>query len=637
MDKRSSLKFREKRVSGRALFLTLLLLLPNVYLIGMLEGVWHTLHMTTQSVPMNSLVLLLFLVGINQGIKRFAPQKAFSSQELLVIYFLLSLASVVLSHDTLLSLMGVIPHYAQFANPENRWENLFGPYLPKGLLLDKPEIARRFYSGNPTYWDADYLLAWAKPALLWGIFVSALMGVLLSLNVFLRQPWAEYERLSFPLLRLPMELVDPQNRLLRQSLFWTGLLLASSIQLLNGLHYLYPFVPALPVKGYDLLMFLKSPPWNAIGGTSLAFYPFVIGLAFLLPTDLCFSLWFFFLMGKALRVLGSAMAWDVSPRYPYLGQQAVGAIVFLSLYTFWRVRKHLYLCIYRAIKPEVPLDLLYRYAFCVLFTSGLFLVGFCLYMRMSLLILPFFLGLYLFLGIGVARLRAEVGPPVHSILSANPQDVIELVAGTQKISRQDLTALHLFHWFNRYNRAHPMSQSLEALQAGVLAGIPLKPFWMTMLGTVLIALVLGFLIFPLLFHRHGAGRAGEVVAVGWSTFNGLQSVVASPQPSDLGGSVALIVGGVVAVFLSSLRVRYAGWPLHPAGYALGMSSAVDYYWVALVITWTVKVLIVRYGGVKGYRTTLPFFLGIIMGDYLMAFLWSLASLLLGQATYEFWP
>ena len=38
------------------------------------------------------------------------------------------------------------------------------------------------------------------------------------------------------------------------------------------------------------------------------------------------------------------------------------------------------------------------------------------------------------------------------------------------------------------------------------------------------------------------------------------------------------------------------------------------HWIVLI-----KSLIIRYGGVKLYRASLPFFLGLILGDCLMGF------------------
>jgi hypothetical protein len=59
--------------SWRAVALSLLLLPLNLYWIGVTEGLWHALHMTTLSLPMNALMLLLTLCWLNGLVGRFFP------------------------------------------------------------------------------------------------------------------------------------------------------------------------------------------------------------------------------------------------------------------------------------------------------------------------------------------------------------------------------------------------------------------------------------------------------------------------------------------------------------------------------------------------------------------------------------
>jgi hypothetical protein len=47
-------------------------------------------------------------------------------------------------------------------------------------------------------------------------------------------------------------------------------------QLLNGLNFLYPSVPQIPLKRVNIGPLFTSPPWNALGETNVSFYPLVI-------------------------------------------------------------------------------------------------------------------------------------------------------------------------------------------------------------------------------------------------------------------------------------------------------------------------------------------------------------------------
>ena len=86
---------------------------------------------------------------------------------------------------------------------------------------------------------------------------------------------------------------DFAGHLFRNRLMWMGFIAAGGIDVINGLHFLYPTVPTLGGRLYDIGPLFTEKPWNAIGWTPVAVYPFIIGLSFFIPLDLSFSCWFF--------------------------------------------------------------------------------------------------------------------------------------------------------------------------------------------------------------------------------------------------------------------------------------------------------------------------------------------------------
>ena len=111
---------------------------------------------------------------------------------------------------------------------------------------------------------------------------------MLCMNVLIRKRWSEEERLSYPIVQIPLAMTDPKSGFWSNRLMWIGFALAAALDGLNGLNYLYPSIPALPYRGddLDLSRFVPDRPWNAIGATRADFYPFMIGLAFLLPQSI---------------------------------------------------------------------------------------------------------------------------------------------------------------------------------------------------------------------------------------------------------------------------------------------------------------------------------------------------------------
>jgi hypothetical protein len=95
-------------------------------------------------------------------------------------------------------------------------------------------------------------------------------------------------------------------------------------------------------------------------------------------------------------------------------------------------------------------------------------------------------------------------------------------------------------------------------------------------------------------------------------------------------------GGAFALLLALARNRLEGFPFHPMGYALGVGSSVDRWWLPLVVCSILKGAIIRYTGMRGYRQAVPFFMGLVLGQYTISCLWSLVALWVNEPMYWSW-
>jgi hypothetical protein len=57
----------------------------------------------------------------------------------------------------------------------------------------------------------------------------------------------------------------------------------------------------------------------------------------------------------------------------------------------------------------------------------------------------------------------------------------------------------------------------------------------------------------------------------------------------------------------------------------------------LIICLVAKWLILKHRGIRSYRRAVPFFLGLVLGDFLMGSIWSLLSIVLNTTMYQFYP
>lgn len=158
----------------------------------------------------------------------------------------------------------------------------------------------------------------------------------------------------------------------------------------------------------------------------------------------------------------------------------------------------------------------------------------------------------------------------------------------------------------------------------------------------MIAVVLGIIsTFWSLLHMYyinGAATAkiiaGYRTGIGNYAFDRLNSWVLNPKKPDGAALTAMAAGGTFAIFLTAMKSRFLWWPFHPIGYGLAVSYAMDYFWFTAFIGWFCKFLTLRYGGIKLYRTLLPFFMGLILGDYVIASTWTLIGWALGIPIYR---
>ena len=86
------------------------------------------------------------------------------------------------------------------------------------------------------------------------------------------------------------------------------------------------------------------------------------------------------------------------------------------------------------------------------------------------------------------------------------------------------------------------------------------------------------------------------------------------------------VGALVFIFLALMRLRFLWWPFHPVGFIIGFGLLHYPMYFSFLIAWLVKCLVLRYGGLRLYRQTLPIAIGLLMGDVLNRSLWNVISL-----------
>jgi hypothetical protein len=87
---------------------------------------------------------------------------------------------------------------------------------------------------------------------------------------------------------------------------------------------------------------------------------------------------------------------------------------------------------------------------------------------------------------------------------------------------------------------------------------------------------------------------------------------------------------VVALLLGVVRTTFVKSPFHPLGYILATAySDHTTIFFPMLVAWACKSLVLKAGGLPLYRRFIPFFLGLVIGQYAIAgILWPLLTLTL---------
>lgn len=611
-------------------------------------------EITIQTFFMGIAFLLFVLTLVNLAIRRWlGPHAAMNQPELMVLYTMLSLSSVVAGIGNLGFFTPFLANPFWYASPGNKWQE-FWPLLPSILGPRDREILEGFYYGHSTFFQPRVMAAWALPLIVWGLFFLVLIGTVLCLATILRRRWTDEEHLPFPVLTLPLEMTREDGALYRNRLLWFGFALPCFLHSLNTLHSMYPALPHLPINTMGDLVPNLTHPWTGLGSITYLLHPSGVGFGYLVNTDVLFSLWFFYLLKKAFNLLGVMANWrdsglglygDSAAQFPYTGFQAWGAWLAISLTALWTGRRYFQAYIGRAVQGvEAPEDrneaLSPRLAVAGFLIGFLALCAFVWWMGGSLWIPVVFLGIYVLLMIALSRLLAETAVLSPLLAWVDPQSILPGVLGTRGLARADLAQMATLSWFNLDYRAAPMPQVLQNLVGVRRAGGRLRPVVAVILLASAVAIASALLWDLQLYYTQGAATANVNqyrINMGSAPWNRLQSWLEHPKPPEPMALTGMAVGAGITGLLSFLRARFVGFPLAPAGYVLNVSWANELFWCDMFVAWLCKVAFLRYGGMRFYRKTLPFFLGLILGDFVTGSVWSIVGMLMGLNLFRTFP
>lgn len=637
----------EPRLRLRAVGVGLLVVVPNCYWITRSETILYDDFPTCLSLFVNAVFTLTVLLTLNWILARLSPRLSLNRLELLVVYAMTCMASSLASLDMIPWIFAAAAPPFRLHPTNQQWEPMMRPLLPRWLVVSDPAVLEPFYQGHTSFYRPEFLSAWAVPLTAWFLFVLLLLTVMLCLTSFFSRRWIDQDKLAFPILEIPLAMTGEkgERRLFSRSAFLLGAGLAAGLDVLNGLSFLYPVVPSIPVKWYNVNVLLP-PPYNQTWFPG-SLFPFCIGLSYFLPSDMAFSTWFFFLLRKGEELL--FIRWGLYEPglegLPSPHLQSCGALLGLAVLAVWRrmaqsaERRAFGVCTPCAWPFASGAEWPGLRSLLVFLAAVAGLGVMVRAMGLEIWLIPLYLGIYYLFLLAITRLRVELGPVSHEFYQAGPNRTLLAVLGSQALSRESAAAFTLMRFMNAIHRSSPMVQQMEAFKIAQVTGAPGRRMVRPLVLASVVALVT---VFWTILHmsyqdgNFGIGRRDWFFSTGNWLYSEMQEWITHPQEASPRNIAQLFLPLLVVLGLAGLRTRWLGCPFHPAGLAIGLSAGPEYFWLPLLVAWAAKSLILRYGGRRAYRQWAPFFVGLVLGEYLIGAFWGLFQLYTGHPTYSFW-
>ena len=631
-------------LTARLLLISLVLVPLNSYFLLQMELVRYTFP--TWIVPLSNVIFFLAIVMVvNNLIRQIIPRLALRHGELLVLYIMLSITTTMSAGDLLQAVLSVLGYAFWFATPENEFHELFIHYLPRWLTVSDGKTLQAYYMGDSSFYLPHNLKVWTPVILAWLLIFMILAFNFLCLNTILRRQWTEHERLTYPIAQLALEMTSPTSGFFHNKRMWVGFAIAASIGLINGLSILFPQIPSIPIK--RTYFTVTEGPLRFLADDDdlirISLYPFAIGILFLMPLDILFSTIFFCGMKRVELMLGRIVGWNSLVRFPFQGEQVLGGFFALCVCFFWTGKEHFIYVIKSAWGGNAVIDdtkepIAYRTAVRGLLV-GLISLSFLLYKAgMTFWVAASFGILFLVAPTVMTRLRAEAG--VFTCFGYSPQTILSKWIGTRRLGPQNLTSMTVC-FFNSEYRPQQMPHQLEAFKIAEQANLSHRRMFVTLLFATGFGVLVAFWVQLHMYHKHGAdsGYFGPwALGHGRRWFGWLRNWICYPTNTDWPGVAFMGVGFSVMMILVYLRSRVIWLSIHPLGFLIaGGGELPGDLLLPLVICTVSKWLLLKHGGIRSYRRAVPFFLGLVLGDFMIGSGWSLLSILLNTETYEFYP
>lgn len=553
-------------------------------------------------------------------------RKFFKDDEKSIIYLMLLITSAIISWGLVLNLIGFIAGVYYFSTPVNEWDKFIHPYLPKFLFIKDYEILKYFYEGLSKGMEIPYKI-WFYILLRWFFFILGFYLLSIFLISIFRKQWIEKEKLAFPLTELPERMIKNAS-FLKDRLMWLGFFIPFFIYSLRGLSLIIPTFPRINLYG-------SISAFRGQFGFPLNLHFEVIGLSFFMPKDVLLSVWLFaiiyIIFTGTFKLTGYTIGYTIpftDPAPQQLAFFSFGALIVYVIFSLIVAKTHLKEVLLHSLMIKKIDDrneiIPYRVAFWGFIICFIYLILWMNFLGLRPLISFYFIIITILIFLGITKIISQTGLAYYRAPMI-PFGATLYIFGHNLMGEKGIVGISTsFIWAGDI-RTSVMTSTANGVKICSNFMKNLRRVFLPILISIFVSFV--FTSWIVIYFSYKLGAAN---LYSWH-LKRMSDFVLSYTKSEIQKQVSFgkqqilftIYGGILMFFLTYIKNRFIWWPISPIGLAIGLPLPIFFNWFPIFIAWILKILIMKYGGVKFYQRSKTFFCGMVLGSFFTGGIWNL--------------
>jgi hypothetical protein len=596
--------------------------------------------------------------------------------EILVVFVFLGITAAMPGVGLFRQVMPCVMVCPYFGNPTNHLAEMSAT-IPHQLAVTDPELARVFWEGGdvtlPSFGLAGIPVIgpvletvlrflsgptlvpwryWLTPFLFWSAYLCIYFVAMFCLVTVFRRAWEEDERLTFPVASIAVEMLRPEGSSLSGKAFfgdplvWIGFSLAVVYNALNALKVFNPGVMALGIS-YPIGALFTESPWDTMNGLSIFYKPEILGVGYMVPSDVLFSIWFFTLLSWIVRPFAK-MAGYTAAGFPFVTDQAIGAFILLGLYFIYQSRGRILQVARRALAlDEGPDDrdepLSHRLAFLGAMLGIVAIIGLPILFGVKWWVSVMYFGIMVLVLVVYCRNRAEMGFPIvwGYPLYQERSVMVNFLGSAPFVSSghlQSFTVLTMFSWLQRSVNQAITSFGQEAYVSGHKLGHKRSALARIVIFALIFGVLLAFVVNLAAYYEYGGlvlsspggTEGGQMTQEVLGQYTQVSQWIDTPEGPNLQRIPYVLFGAAMVLMMIVTRRASVRFPFHPGGYALAFCHEAPFMWFPALLLWGIKSIVMHVGGIGLYKRLAPAFMAFTIGHFFSVGVWSLVGLYAGE-------